>query len=726
MQTSKFIKVDNNILIEYVYTSSNLISEEYKILVNIQDTKQSFISGDSSVTKNIQKNTLFEIDPIEREYGVINTDTYNFLQLQDFSSGQPIRYDKIRIHIPINYTFNEYQGLYLKLSVFDFFNTNSYDLANFYFDITDPQHQNDLIFSTPPLLFQEKLWGKRIEIDIPSAYILSNQRESGNAKPNTINSNLTNNVGISQTSPIFFDFYLIQNQKTINGIKTFKMSSPVQFSVPITPDFENLGVKIEPSSMGDYFEIYGTFNGTIGDFKTFIDNSVLSGKRYYVEYVITLFEENIKGKTKVYTVTDNFNVPIEERPIIKSSTTTAILDVQMNLFDQVDGSQIFRKASYGMLPNEVSKYSLNLTKINVDNISKLKIYNLKNTIQAGDDLANTELPQSFGGSSNFRIEQIKVPFPVLIEKFNIVAKSETVRVKNDIYFGNGKLQIIVYPFDNTIQFTIASDISSTRASSDPEKIIPFDLNQSADILLVFKSKTVTVESKLLLNNDGVDLVNGKVVFKIYQSQIPNIRKVYDSGVNVFYIVVKTTSGSDVVYSGTFQMWDGVENVSDMNTFASQLTDFDESGTSIANIDRATTQETALVIRQQVSNTGTTNTGTTGTAEGGGGSSDIVASLSNKLKQEEAKLKNSETYITSVIGNTIRDVKQLTSQQLNQTQRDDIVKKISGSYAQLEVIKFFDASFYTSNKNQLDIAVDNFIKTQNQKFNTNFKNDIKTI
>jgi acetamidase/formamidase len=85
-------------------------------------------------------------------------------------------------------------------------------------------------------------------------------------------------------------------------------------------------------------------------------------------------------KQQPITVTDNFNETIEYRPIIKYSTTTAIIDVEMRLIDAVDDSYIIRRASYGMLQDEVSKYSLRLMKINLSNAAKPKIYNIKNAI----------------------------------------------------------------------------------------------------------------------------------------------------------------------------------------------------------------------------------------------------------------------------------------------------------------------------------------------------------
>ena len=105
MNVSKYSKVDQNILLEYIYDDSNLISEPYNIIVNIKDGVNSFISASSSATNNIESNQLFLIDPVSNNYGIMNTSYYSFLQQQNYSASTPIQYDTLKIHLPINYTF---------------------------------------------------------------------------------------------------------------------------------------------------------------------------------------------------------------------------------------------------------------------------------------------------------------------------------------------------------------------------------------------------------------------------------------------------------------------------------------------------------------------------------------------------------------------------------------------------------------------------------------------
>ena len=78
--------------------------------------------------------------------------------------------------------------------------------------MTKIEQQNLLNFSTNPLLFQETLWGKNISIDIPSPYSISRQSDNNLPTVSSINSYLTDGLGLSQTSPVFIEFRFIERR----------------------------------------------------------------------------------------------------------------------------------------------------------------------------------------------------------------------------------------------------------------------------------------------------------------------------------------------------------------------------------------------------------------------------------------------------------------------------------------------------------------------------------
>lgn len=582
MKISKYVKLNRDILLEYVYNNENLISEPYQVLVNIKDNITSFISPNSSTTNNILNNQLFKIDTVNNKLGKVDTTNYSFLQLKDYATSIPVRYDTVKIHVPINWTFGEYIGFYLRIYTFDYRNKKYVDLTNFYFDITDVTQSYLLNYSSPPLLFQEKLWGKYIDILIPSVNQVSLQREDGLPKENSMNSNLAPNEGLSQNSPIFIDFQFLAKKQTVNGVDTFISTTKTTTTISQVAEFESMGVMVEESTEGDFFEIYGTYNGNIGEFNQFIQNSIRLGNRYYVEYDITIYEQNIKGKTTKVVVMDDFIDKVEYRPIIKYSTTTAVIDVEMKLIDAVDDSVINRRASYGMLQDEISKYSLNLTKINLKNAWKPKIYNLKNI--------STGLIDNLNGQIVF--EKVEVPFPVLIDRLNVIAKSKNVQFSKDIFYGMGLLKIVIYPFDNVIKFNIATDIDSS--------VKYMDLTNLNDLKLTIKNDNVTIESPIYLDTDENNLSIGQIVFKVNSNKYTDIKRVYNSGNNIFYITTTNQNITTVVYTGLFIPYDNLNNVIDLNNESSNADTIGDQSQSQINIDNSLADsELAIVTRRRI-------------------------------------------------------------------------------------------------------------------------------
>ena len=654
MRVSKFIKANSNVLLEYIYDDGNNIGDPYKVLVNLKDNSFSYIAGSASGTGNTPGNQLFKIDGVTNNYGLIDTTNYSFLQLKDYASGFPLRHDTIKIHLPINYTFGQYLGCYVKVYAFDYDNKVKYDLSNFFFDVTDVDQSYLLGYTSPPLLFQEKLWGKEIVINVPSVYAVANQRENGYTKSNSVNFNLTNGTGLSLNTPIFIDFHFITSKKTVNKVTTYYLTSKTPISLPQAPDFEKLGVMIKHSINGDFFEIYGTYNGNIAEFNNFILNSVQLGNRYYVTYTITLYEQNIRGKTFTITVTDSFNETVEYRPIIKYSTTTAIIDVEMNVIDAVDESSIFRRASYGMLQDEVAKYSLNLTKINLANANKPKIYNIKSPEGAG--IFGNNGSTNNQGNPQVVLEPIKINYTVLTDKFNLVAKSDNVLIGKTTFFGIGKLQIVLHPFDNVVQFRIAQDVSNDQKSVDSgngsklEYVAAphyMDMTNMGEIKMIIKNTQLSVEMSLYMASNSIDLSTGTVVFKVPASKMNDVRKIYDSGINVFYITSTLDTGTTVVYSGLFLIYDSVDNVINMNNIVAQINANlgNNQHPSIINDPNSSNKGTAIVTRKIIGSNKLTSVSKV---------SDITTSLGSSAKtssKTDASTSSSNHSATKINGST---------------------------------------------------------------------------
>ena len=613
---SKFLKLDKDVLLEYVYDEGNLISEKYKLLTDTRNRKVSYMSGDSSVTGNNQVNQLFNIDLTEVKYGRIDPTFYSYLTVADYASTMPVRHDTLKFHVPINWTFGEHLGFHVKVYTFDTTNTLTFNISNFFFDMTDTTQQKLMEFSAPPLIFQEKLWGKAVVLEIPAISQVSAQLANGIAKPNSINYNLTGGLGLSFTSPIMIEFFFIDGIQKINGVTTYTLGQKISTSLPQTPEFESLGLTIEHSSNGDFFEIYGTYNGNITEFNIFIEDSVRIGHKYHVQYDITIYEQNIRGKTTTVTMMDSFNETVEFRPIIKTSTTTAIIDVEMRLVDAVDDSYLLRRASYGMLQDEVSKYSSSMSKINLINAIKPKIYNIKNNIdpsllgktnslgiplgtrgRTGKGLsvgiAHKKGQGTGGASTGFgaggagSVQTVKVPYAVLVDKNNVIGKSDNQVINKDLFYGVGRMEIYIYPFDNILKFVLGSG-----DSVNPSYL---DMSGLGEIRLVFKDDSSSVDFGIMQEAADIDLTMGMLAFKIPAVKINQVKTIYNSGINLFYITATAGSNTTVVYTGLFRIYDNAANVNELKLKSS-------ANSPKINQDPNLPSQTAVVTLKPVTST----------------------------------------------------------------------------------------------------------------------------
>ena len=564
MKTSKYIKVDKDVVIEYIYDNQGFLLEGYNILTNLKDEYNQFYSSEGTSTRNGESNQLFRTDPVKNTWTKINYDKYGFLGKREYGSSVPLRFDSIRVHLPVNYTFGGNYGFHIKVYSLASRGTRQFLLSSFYYDITDQSQSGYLQFNSPPLLIAEKLWQKNVEFYIPSLHFISSQKTLGLPTEFSLNYNLSDGTGMSETSPIFIEFSFITSRQTILNEVRYTLGGTKQISIPQTPEFENLSVMIEPSNQGDFFELYGTYNGTLAEFNTFIEDSRYSNKKYNVEYTITLFEQNVRTRSQKIYLDEFFNQKIEYRPIIRYSTTTAVIECEMKLIDLVDSSIISRRASYGMLPDEVAKYSLRLTKINLEGANKPKIYNIKNQLGAGLLELNDKRNQgsrkgemSPYGNSQIKLEFLKVPFPLFIDKFNLVAKSDSVEIGREIFYSDGALRLVIYPFDNVIMFTIADRVSDSQ-------IEYLNLSNSSDVRLVFKSDVQSASFPLWDGNNGqIDLERGTICFMIPSSRIPDIQRIFDAGKRVFYITTTNNQITTPLFSGSFTLFDSVDYIEEL-------------------------------------------------------------------------------------------------------------------------------------------------------------------
>jgi len=549
--SKKYLNLDPNILLEWEYNSLN-VTENYTIWSDLTKNTRNFLS-----TTNINDidHNLFVIDPVSKKYSKIDPTKFNFLRIQNYSSA-PLMYDKITMYFPSQYNFGVYYGFYLKIQAYDFIGRNIYPLSNFYFDKSEAQsisgviqYASQLIDLATPFIYNGKEWGQYITYYIPSIYATSNQRlinpNVNIVIPDSINDHLTDGTGINLNSPIYLEFSFISSKQNVFSIPYYYMGDTYKTTLSLQPEYQTLGVMVEESSQGDFFDIYGVYNNSNEEMDNFVNNLESQGRKINIQYVVTLYEENlISGFPLTFLVTENFAQKIEYRPIIKYSNTTAAIDVEMQIIDLVDNSTFSRFASIGLTSN-LLKYGKTLQRLSVDNLSQPKIYNYKYdkvypNLQVTSDVTNVNL--------------VKVPFPILINNYKILANNYNPGTSSD-YKGMGLLNIILTPFDNIIKFQIAKQDSPDGPTS------PYNLSElllNSKLNLDFKSDTKTLEKDIYYQTDENKFEIGVVVFKINQEDIPLLKQMNKEKSDNFYIILTSNNTKTLLYSGKFKIFENLK------------------------------------------------------------------------------------------------------------------------------------------------------------------------
>jgi hypothetical protein len=621
---SEFKRLNRNVLLEWVYDTSNYILEPFKVVKNSRDLITSYAAADSTITNNGLNNQLVIIDEPLNKFGKLDTSKYNFLSVLNYVPSSPVLHDRIKIYFPANYTFEEYQGIQIRLYTYDYRNKKFYDISNFYYDRNETD-KNLLQTYVSPLLYQDITWNKYIELNVPSVYFLGLQRENGYAKEGTINYYLTGGDGLSQTAPIFIDFRFITKVTTIGTTTTYLTTQKVTLQVPQIPKLDALGIYMKESKDGDYFEIYATYDNSFETFAIFMDDSKKINKFYYLEFDITVFEENIKGKTQTYKIENDFTEIIEYRPIIKYSTTNAIIDVEMRLINKDDGNVVVRKAAYGMKPDQLSKYLINSKKINIGGSRTGKS---KNVLGNSISVQGVTKPKIYSKNQfdKYRIDQLgkspvpentlDVPVPELIpiadfskviSAYSPQALNVTVPRKIDNYHPIGVLKIGIRPFDNIYKFFLAFKILKK------DQLEPLDLTNCEQLKLVFKSDNNLIEFPQYITEETVARF-GMCQFRVTENKFNDLKSLYKDG-NITYYITTTNQGFQcVIYSGLFTILDtatslgggslsdlisgaNIEDLIGSGNISEEVGDFAETPETI--IEPPVEQEVAIVVRKKV-------------------------------------------------------------------------------------------------------------------------------
>mgnify|MGYP001330771667 CR=1 FL=1 len=456
MESSKFIQISPDILIEYVYTSQSAPTKfntgTYPIeIMRDGHTGGSYMFNTDSVSAtmgNYRDISGAAIDKNKNQFAYLDTSVgvpYNDFDpkltdstalLQSFQPSIDIEYDRVRVHFVAGYTFTGFDGLILETLVP---NTNGVmlNLSSIVFLKSDTP-----VFNPDPLLLADKLYSTYVEYRVPSLFFMNNSFTTTNT--NTLGYKLTEGLGFLPTPTITLKVSGIFKTTVTNGYNIFDVEEVNSVTLPNRDIYDNLFANVIESTGGDYFELQGKVTGST--FSNFIATLNSQGGQYVVFHEINVSEQIgtnfINTSTQMFTQTNDFDNPILFRPIILNSSIAASFSINyvLRLFNRQDNTQIIKNAK--LTSFDVKKYGKRLMKINLGTVPT--VANVYNKIAAND---GSNIVVTDGNSNNSALTSDDIVGRVAVSTKFVTAFKDKINVKAAI--SPAKIQNITETDGNT-------------------------------------------------------------------------------------------------------------------------------------------------------------------------------------------------------------------------------------------------------------------------------------
>jgi len=379
MESSRFIQISEQILIEYVYTSqatpTTFNTASYPIeLMRDTNTKGTYFFNTDSVSAvmgNYRDISAASNNATKTQYVSLDTDIgvpYNDFSsaltdsadlLQTFSPELDVAYDKIKIHFVAGFNFEGFDGIVFEALAPRRDNV-MLNLASINFLKTDTP-----TFSPEPLLLADKLYATYIEWRVPSLYFMNNLFSA--SQPNGVAYKITEGQGFLSTPPITLRATGIYQTIVENAYSFYEMQEINSVSILSRDIYDNLYAQVIQSDNGDYFELSGQVTGST--FSNFIAQLNSSGGQYVVFHEISVTEQvgQVFTQTSFQVITQDteFDEPVLFRPIIKNANKAVSFSINyvLRLYNKADATQIIKNAKLTSFEPQI--YGPNMIQVNL-------------------------------------------------------------------------------------------------------------------------------------------------------------------------------------------------------------------------------------------------------------------------------------------------------------------------------------------------------------------------
>ena len=379
MESSRFIQISEQILIEYVYTSqatpTTFNTATYPIeLMRDTNTKGTyFFNTDtvSAVMGNYRDISAVSNNTARTQYVSLDTDIgvpYNDFSpaltdsanlLQTFTPELDVAYDKIRIHFISGFSFEGFDGIVFE-SLAPRRDGVMLNLSSINFNKLDTP-----TFNPDPLLIADKLYATFIEWRVPSLYYMNNLFNASD--PNGVAYKLTEGQGFLGTPAITLKASGIFQTITENAYSFYEMQEINSVSILNRDIYDNLYAEVKQSDGGDYFELSGQVTGST--FSNFIAQLNSSGGNYVVFHEISVTEQvgQVFSQTSFQVISQDslYDEPVLFRPIIKNANSAVSFSIAyvLRLYNRADATQIIKNST--LTSFDTQKYGPQMIQINL-------------------------------------------------------------------------------------------------------------------------------------------------------------------------------------------------------------------------------------------------------------------------------------------------------------------------------------------------------------------------
>lgn len=593
---SRFVRITDNIILEYIYYNQDEIinpgnewvkdnlNDELWLLRNANDGSVQFFNGDSSKiinptqgTANVRDYSYTTVNETDGRYALLDIDKIVFyndfdpnvtdtpdLPIPFVAGPYGIIYDKIRLHLAQNFDFSGFEGFVFDCSV-EKQNGEKLYLTRFAYNQSDSY----IILNPEPFIFAERFFTSYVEIYIPSLYRLKRDYYLSPLTGDTPTEWLSDFIGWNRDGFLTFSFGWIEQKERIDSQDYISVYRRKIAALPERDPFEVIGTIVQESSIGDFIELYPTYNGdNIDQFIT--DLNSVNGNDYILihdivvsEYLGNGLNTDLTGGTWVITSTqsfsqtDNFDQPIWYRPIIINSESAVAykIDYTVRFYNRNDNTQFWKRGS--LTSFDVRKYGKNFAKIDlgiqsqalqinnqlVENSYELQINNpqITNVQFVTNFVSTNSIAASFSSIPTTNINGEQLTIEEVLEN-GIAGVSKTFDSFGKTY-SNGKLKILISDSGNFVRFVIKDWIESTGA------LRLKDLTDTPDLRLrFFRTDGSYIEiTSYELSSD--DRSKGEVSFQV----LPEIGKRIKGfrGRNFNIVNIANDNTESVLYTGEF-------------------------------------------------------------------------------------------------------------------------------------------------------------------------------